>query len=188
MKIFLEYLTDLSIQSAASFAATYHKDQIRKLFGNPYVVHPEAVFNSIKKLGIKDRNILAAAYCMMWSKTPPATYNKIKNEFNKEVADLVKELTSSDKEIKMMGKPEYLAKKMIQMSDNALVIKLADRWHNVQDVFQMPEKKAKKMIMQTNFILGELKAKRNLNKNHKKIVREIEKTLERSGITLYSLN
>jgi len=87
-----------------------------------------------------------------------------------------------------MGKPAYLAKKMIQMSDNALVIKLADRWHNVQDVFQMPKNKAKKMIMQTNFILGELKAKRNLNKNHKKIIREIEKTLERSGVTVYSLN
>ena len=87
-----------------------------------------------------------------------------------------------------MGKPEYLAKKMIQMSDNALVIKLADRWHNVQVVFQMPKNKAKKMIMQTNFILGELKAKRNFKKNHKKIIREIEKTLARSGVTVYSLN
>ncbi len=187
MKSFLEYLTELSIQAAASFAATYHKGQTRKLSGDPYVVHPEAVFNSIKKLGIKDRNILTAAYLHDTVEDTPATYNKIKNEFNKDVADLVKELTSSDKEIKTMGKPAYLAKKMIQMSDNALVIKLADRWHNVQDVFQMSEKKAKKMIMQTNFILGELKAKRNLNKNHKKIIREIEKTLERSGVTVYSL-
>jgi len=62
MKSFLEYLTELSIQAAASFAATYHKGQTRKLSGDPYVVHPEAVFNSIKKLGIKDRNILTAIY------------------------------------------------------------------------------------------------------------------------------
>ena len=62
MKSFLEYLSELSIQAAASFAANYHKGQTRKLSGDPYVVHPEAVFNSIKKLGIKDRNILTAAY------------------------------------------------------------------------------------------------------------------------------
>lgn len=62
MKSFLEYLTELSIQAAASFAATYHKGQTRKLSGDPYVVHPEAVFNSIKKLGIKDRNILTVIF------------------------------------------------------------------------------------------------------------------------------
>ena len=174
-----QMLTELELTKAIDFAERMHKGQIRKGDKKPYVVHPKAVYNILKSFGIKDRVLLVAAWLHDTIEDTQATFNIIKRKFNKEVANLVKAVSSSKKEIDMIGKEEYLLRKMVQMDKNALTLKLADRLHNVSDIMTMPQKTSDKTYRQTKYILTGLKEKRTLNKPQKKIIREIERYLDK---------
>jgi (p)ppGpp synthase/HD superfamily hydrolase len=115
--------------------------------------------------------------CKAYYHDTTATYNSIKTKFSSAVADLVKEVTSMDKLLKKMGKPNYLADKMIKMSDNALIIKLADRFHNLTDLKKSSESFIQKTINQTYFIITRLRTDRKLNSHHKKLLRLIDKEI-----------
>jgi (p)ppGpp synthase/HD superfamily hydrolase len=67
------------------------------------------------------------------------------------------------------------------MDPDVLLIKLADRWHNLQDMGAMPADKAKKYMDQTVFIIRELEDKKRLGKPHKKIIKKIEQTMAHFG-------
>ena len=174
-----QMLTELEMAQAIDFAEQMHKGQIRKGDKKPYVVHPKAVYNILKSFGIKDRVLLVAAWLHDTIEDTSATFNIIKRKFNKEVANLVKAVSSSKKEIEMVGKEEYLLQKMLKIDQNALTLKLADRLHNVSDIMTMPEKSSNKTYVQTKYILTGLKDKRTLNKPQKKIIRAIEKYLDK---------
>jgi len=171
----INLLTELSMDQAIDFAEEMHKGQVRKVSQKPYVVHPKAVYSILKSFGITDKITLVAAWLHDTIEDTTATYNIIKKKFNKEVADLVKQLSNSAKEIVMTGKEEYILKKMLSMDNNALTLKLADRLHNVTDIMQMSN--AEKTYLQTTYILDGLKEKRPLVKVQKKIIRAIERYL-----------
>jgi (p)ppGpp synthase/HD superfamily hydrolase len=170
-------LVEMSLEKAMLFAKERHKDQIRKTTKDPYVVHPIGVFSLLRSLRIKDVVVLVASFLHDTLEDTKTTYNEIKKEFNAEVADLVKQLTSDQKEIEKMGKPEYLLKKMIEMSDNALTIKLADRLHNLSDIKVGSKNFSDKMWSQTTYIIKRLRTERVLTSTHKKLIRMIEKRL-----------
>jgi GTP pyrophosphokinase len=172
-------LLELALDVAAEFAQDMHKGQIRKGDQKPYAVHPQAVYAILKSFKAKDRVLLVAAWLHDTIEDTTATYNAIKKKFNKEVADIVKAVSSSKKEILMVGKEVYLLKKMLDMSNHELTLKLADRLHNVTDIMTMPAKSSDKTYNQTVFILNGLKEKRNLTKIQKKIIRAIERILEK---------
>ena len=174
-------LTELEMTQAIDFAEKMHKGQIRKGDKKPYVVHPKAVYNILKSFGIKDRVLLVAAWLHDTIEDTTATFNIIKRKFNKEVANLVKAVSSSKKEIQMVGKEEYLLQKMLKIDNNALTLKLADRLHNVSDIMTMPKKSSDKTYNQTKYILSGLRDKRTLNKTQKKIIRAIERYLDKYG-------
>lgn len=176
-----ELLTELSMEMAIDFAETMHKGQIRKGNKKPYVVHPKAVYSILKSFNIKDKVILIAAWLHDTIEDTQATYNTIKNQFNKEVAELVKQLSSDKKGIEALGKEEYLLKKMLKMDNNALTLKLADRLHNVSDIMSMPN--GQKVYNQTTYIIQGLRDKRTLNKKHKKIIKAIERYLNQFSKT-----
>ena len=171
----INLLTELSMDQAIDFAEEMHKGQVRKISQKQYVVHPKAVYSILKSFGITDKITLVAAWLHDTIEDTTATYNIIKKKFNKEVADLVKQLSNSAKEIVMTGKEEYILKKMLSMDNNALTLKLADRLHNVTDIMQMSN--AEKTYLQTTYILDGLKEKRPLVKVQKKIIRAIERYL-----------
>jgi (p)ppGpp synthase/HD superfamily hydrolase len=172
-------LIEMSLEQAIDFAELMHKGQIRKGDKKPYVVHPKAVYSILKSFRIKDRVLLVAAWLHDTIEDTTATYNILKRKFNIEVANLVKAVSSSKKEIDKVGKAEYLLNKMIQMSDNELTLKLADRLHNVTDIMSMSN--GQKTYEQTTYILQGLRDKRNLKKIHKKIIRAIERYLNKWG-------
>jgi len=172
-----EQLLEISIGKAAVFADKYHAGQHRKSTGEPYIKHPVGTYRILKKVGVKDRDVLVTAFLHDTLEDTPVTYNDLKSEFNKSIADMVKGVTSDKKKIDIMGKPEYLADKMINMSDNALTIKLADRLHNLSDINTASPKFAEKMFNQTTFILDALRSHRNLAPVHKKLIRLIDKQL-----------
>jgi len=172
-----QYLIELYIGKAATFANDKHVGQFRKSSGAPYITHPMKTYRILKDIGIKDREVLTAAWLHDTLEDTDVNYNTIKREFNKAVADLVKEVTSDKKKIDKMGKPEYLLDKMIKMSNNALLIKLADRLQNLSDISTVSKSFAEKMNNQTRFIIDGLREKRNLTNAHKKLIRKIDKQL-----------
>ncbi len=177
MKSFKEFLIELSLGKAGVFAAVAHTGQHRKQSGAPYIIHPTAVVRILQRLGVKDKNILVAAFLHDTLEDSPTTYNDLKSEFNQEVADLVKEVTSVKKKLELVGKPAYLAFKMIKSSDAGLMIKLADRVSNMSDIDIMPIKTSEKLINQTDYIIQELVEKRKLNKYHKKLIKIINRII-----------
>jgi len=175
---FKNYLiVEMSLDSAVEFATFKHRNQKRS-GGEPYIVHPTGVFEILKKLKVNNVIILVASFLHDTLEDTNTTYNEIKDKFNKEVADLVAQLTSNSKEIDKMGKPEYLLQKMIKMSSNSLTIKLADRLHNLSDIVSVNKKFADKMWSQTTYIIKRLRTERVLNTTQKKLVRSIEKQLD----------
>jgi (p)ppGpp synthase/HD superfamily hydrolase len=172
-----QYIIELSIGMAAKTASDLHQGQFRKDSGEPYIVHPVGTYKILKSLGIKDREVLAASLLHDTLEDTNINYNEIKRKFNKRVADLVKEVTSDKKAIEKTDKPNYLVNKMVKMSDDALLIKLADRLHNLSDINIVNRLFAEKMYNQTTFIIQELRDKRSLNNKHKKLIRLINKKL-----------
>ena len=175
---FKQYLLlEMSLAHAATFSAKKHEKQFRKSSGSPYITHPRGVYKLLKDLRIKDVEILVSAYLHDTLEDTNTSYNEIKKEFSKNVADTVKDLTSDTRKIEIIGKPQYLLKKMLSMPDNSLTIKLADRLQNLDDILTANKKFAEKMWHQTWYIIDGLR-KRNLNKTHKKLLRKIEKQLD----------
>jgi (p)ppGpp synthase/HD superfamily hydrolase len=172
-----QLLIEMSLDQAIDFATQMHQGQFRKGDKKPYVVHPQAVYSILKSFRVKDRVLLVAAWLHDTIEDTKATYNIIKRKFNQEVANLVKAVSSDKKLIAIVGKEQYLLDKMIKMSNDELTLKLADRLHNVTDIMTNP--KADILYNQTIFILNGLREKRTLIKIHKKIIKAIEKYLNK---------
>ena len=170
-------LIEMSLDQAIEFAEQMHKGQVRKGNQKPYVVHPKAVYQILKSFNVKDKVLLVAAWLHDTIEDTTATYNIIKRKFNKEVADLVKAVSSVKKDLQKVGKAEYLLNKMLSMKSHELTLKLADRLHNVTDISTMPN--GQKVYEQTTYILQGIKEGRTLSKIQKKIIKAIEKILNK---------
>jgi (p)ppGpp synthase/HD superfamily hydrolase len=89
---------------------------------------------------------------------PNTSLQEIAETFGYYVAALVDELTSDEKEIKKIGKTEYLKNKMAKMSSYGLVIKLSDRLDNVRDMSAVNLQFQKKYTKETLEILEYLES------------------------------
>ena len=106
------------------------------------------------------------------------TYQDLVKQFGALVADMVQELTTDKAASDAIGKGEYIANKMAKMSSWALVVKLADRLANVQDIDTRPAAFQKKYAADTRLALKRLRSDRFLSKTHNKIMTAIEKKIE----------
>lgn len=171
-------------QKAIRFAANAHRKQSRAT-GKPYITHPVEVGNIVKQFK-KSHNIdslIAAAYLHDTIEDTDTTYEDLVKMFGGLIADIVQELTSDadSDDYKKRGKAQYLKDKMVNMSDWALVIKLADRLHNVSDLGAKGGKGdewGRKYKAQTQNILDELESSRTLTRTQKKLVNAIRKKMD----------
>jgi guanosine-3',5'-bis(diphosphate) 3'-pyrophosphohydrolase len=171
---------DEDMKDALVYAAKAHSGQTRS-DNTPYIAHPERVAASVMKFK-KSRNIdalVSAAYLHDTIEDTRTTKEDLEKMFGVLVASLVQELTSDKDEIEKVGKTNYLAQKMKKMSSYALVIKLADRLDNVQDI-----KTAKnaawrdKYKKETLSVLNYIEKERLLSKTHMKIIAAIRHKLD----------
>lgn len=162
-------LTELE-KKAWSFAEKAHRGVSRKFSGDPYFEHVRKVFKLVKKVDTRETLGAAALLHDTLEDCPQVTYEILVENFGKEVANLVKELTSKEDLVDAMGKADYLLDKMATMSDDALTVKLCDRLQNLSDHFSASDKFRKKYYEETKYIVDSLKANRQLNKSQNTVI------------------
>jgi GTP pyrophosphokinase len=183
------------IKKAKEFAEKYHKGQYRNSYdeqGNriEYFIHPQTVAETVAEIVKKVENsdkikeLVAASYLHDTVQDTELTYEDIKREFGDLVASIVQELTNDSEQIKLIGKEKYLTQRVLEISNWALVIKLADRLNNVEDLKKKynsnnssDRKWAIKYSNQTRSIINTLKKYRNLSQTQKQLISEIEDRL-----------
>ena len=146
-------LDEATIAQAKRFASRKHgeRGQIRKATGAPYIVHPEGVAKIVKDFGGDDEQIQAAWLHDTMEDT--GTWEEdLREKFGDRVADLVSELTNDDFAIRSIGKEDYMSNKLVNLSDDALLIKLSDFLYNIKDHCPMKTlERMKKNLEALNF-------------------------------------
>lgn len=157
------------VLEAYRFAEKKHSGQFRKKSGIPYVAHPIAVsyiVSSCKKSKHLEE-ILTASILHDTLEDTDTNFTELAQEFSPLVASLVLELSNDEQAIKELGKLEYQKKKLVGISSYALVIKLADRLHNISD------NPTDKMVLDTMQLLDYLCLNRKLSGTQEKLVADI---------------
>lgn len=157
------------ILKAIQFAKLKHQGQIRKVSGVEYVTHPITVSYLVAsyKKSKRIEELIVASILHDTLEDTNTNFIELASEFTPLVAALVLELSNDPEQIKLVGKLEYQKKKMIGMSSYALVIKLADRLHNISDSPTIH------MIDDTIELMAHLRQNRKLSKSHKAIMVDI---------------
>ncbi|GAB2752931.1 bifunctional (p)ppGpp synthetase/guanosine-3',5'-bis(diphosphate) 3'-pyrophosphohydrolase [Salinifilum aidingensis] len=134
------------LQRAYDTAAHAHRHQQRKS-GDPYITHPLAVATILGELGM-DTTTLVAGLLHDTVEDTEYSLDKLTADFGEEVAHLVDGVTKLDKvKLGQAAEAETIRKMVIAMAQDprVLVIKLADRLHNMRTMrFLPPEKQATK--------------------------------------------
>ncbi|MCI2420148.1 bifunctional (p)ppGpp synthetase/guanosine-3',5'-bis(diphosphate) 3'-pyrophosphohydrolase [Saccharopolyspora sp. K220] len=134
------------LQRAYDVAEERHRTQQRKS-GDPYITHPLAVATILAELGM-DTTTLVAGLLHDTVEDTDYALEKLGTEFGEEVAHLVDGVTKLDKvKLGAAAEAETIRKMIIAMARDprVLVIKLADRLHNMRTMrFLPPEKQARK--------------------------------------------
>jgi GTP pyrophosphokinase len=147
------------VRRAYAYAAEAHEGQ-RRVSGGPYIEHPAAVALLIAQLGM-DPATIAAAMLHDVPEDTARTNEDIRREFGDEIARLVEGVTklsqfsgkSSDEH-----QAENIRKMFLAMADDlrVVVIKLADRLHNMRTLGAMPFDKQHRIAKQTMEIYAPL--------------------------------
>ncbi|MGH3835928.1 MAG: RelA/SpoT family protein, partial [Pseudonocardiaceae bacterium] len=134
------------LQRAYDVAEDKHSQQQRKS-GDPYITHPLAVSTILAELGM-DTTTLVAALLHDTVEDTDYALSHLTQDFGDEVAHLVDGVTKLDKvELGAAAEAETIRKMVIAMARDprVLVIKLADRLHNMRTMrFLPPEQQARK--------------------------------------------
>ena len=132
------------ISRAYDVADEMHRNQLRKS-GEEYLIHPVAVAEILAELGM-DQETIAAGLLHDVIEDTPYTLEQMKKDFGEEVAELVDGVTKLSAlkfESKEERQAENLRKMFLAMSKDirVLIIKLADRLHNLRTINYMTHEK-----------------------------------------------
>ena len=160
---------DLSlIEKAYQVAAEAHKDQKRKS-GEPYIIHPLCVGIILADLEM-DKETIAAGLLHDVVEDTVMTYDEIKEEFGEEVAQLVDGVTKlgqlSYSADKVEVQAENLRKMFLAMAKDirVIIIKLADRLHNMRTLKYMRPEKQKEKARETMDIYAPIAQRLGISK------------------------
>ena len=130
------------IIKAADFAARKHRCQRRKdVHETPYINHPISVARLLADVGgVTDEDILAAALLHDTIEDTKTKADEIEQEFGSRIRKLVQEV-SDDKEIEKAERKRRQVEHAKELSPDAVLVKLADKICNVQDVIHNPPQK-----------------------------------------------
>ena len=148
------------IRSAFDVAVDAHKDQRRKS-GEAYIFHPIAVAKIVaSEIGL-DAVSIAAALLHDVVEDTPYTLDDIERMFGETVARIVDGLTKIShlkKDRNISQQAENFRKMLLTLHDDVrvIIIKIADRYHNLLTMDAMPEYKQVKIASETLYIYAPL--------------------------------
>ncbi|MFK2819858.1 RelA/SpoT family protein [Flavobacteriaceae sp. LMIT009] len=149
------------IRSAFDVAVDAHKEQRRKS-GEAYIFHPIAVARIVaSEIGLDATSIAAALLHDVVEDNPNYTIDDIQQLFGETVARIVDGLTkisSLKKDMNVSLQAENFRKMLLTLNDDVrvIIIKIADRLHNMQTMASMRPDKQVKIASETLYIYAPL--------------------------------
>jgi len=140
------------IEHAYAVALRAHAEQVRRS-GEPYISHPIGVARILADLGL-DEATIAAALLHDAVEDTALTQEQLEAEFGPEVAALVDGVTKLDRlefESRLAQQAATLRKMLVAMAQDirVLLIKLADRLHNMRTIASLPDVKQVRIARET---------------------------------------
>lgn len=151
------------IRSAFDVAIDGHKNQRRKS-GEAYIFHPLAVAKIVaQEIGLDATSIAAALLHDVVEDSPDYTIKNIEKKFGKTIATIVDGLTkisslSKEQDMDVSLQAENFRKMLLTLNDDVrvIIIKIADRLHNMQTMDAMRADKQIKIASETLYIYAPL--------------------------------
>ena len=149
------------IERAYTFARELHRGQFRKS-GEEYIIHPIAVAEIVASLGLDTDSVCSAfLHDTLEDCSDKVDAAKLRKDFGGDVVEIVEGLTKlikipfDDKEEEHM---ENLRKMFLAMAKDirVLIIKLADRLHNMRTLAAQPEHKQRRIALETLHVYAPL--------------------------------
>ena len=163
------------LEKAYNFASDGHMNQ-KRASGEPYITHPLQVALYLSDLSMDLETIIAAILHDLIEDTD-ITYKNIKKEFGSDVANIVDGVTKLDRiqyNTNEEAKAEAIRKMVIAMSKDirVLILKLADRLHNIQTIEYLADHKQERIASETLYVYAPLAHRLGLQ-NIKHILEDI---------------
>ncbi len=162
----------LELASAIDYASEKHAGQTRKS-GEPYIIHPLAVAGILLEWGMDADTVIAGVLHDTVEDTE-ASLDELESLFGRDVAFLVDGVTKvSQARAGMRSLDSYLphtkdnlSKLMIAVGEDVrvIIIKLADRLHNMRTLQHMPKEKQKKIARETIEVFAPLADRLNMGR------------------------
>jgi RelA/SpoT family (p)ppGpp synthetase len=140
------------VQEAYDFAFQAHEGQ-RRRSGEPYITHPVAVADLLADLHLDSQTLIAAILHDVMEDTPTLK-DEITTRFGREVAELVDGVSKLD-QIQFKSRAEAQAESFRKMllamvrDIRVIMVKLADRTHNMRTLGAMPPAKRRSIARET---------------------------------------
>ncbi len=160
------------ITKAYQYAENAHKDQ-KRLSGEPYIIHPLEVAIILAKLKMDSDTIIAALLHDVVEDTEISLL-KITTNFNEDIAHLVDGVTkisSLKKKTKYHDQAQTLRKMLMATIKDArvIIIKLADKTHNMRTLMFQPPAKQKKIATEVLDIYAPLAGRLGMSKTRSEL-------------------
>jgi GTP diphosphokinase / guanosine-3',5'-bis(diphosphate) 3'-diphosphatase len=163
------YLTDIQVQqvvAAYEFGALAHAGQTRKA-GGAYIWHPVAVSEILAEIQLDHESLIAAILHDVIEDTP-FTKQDIIDRFGESVAEIIDGVTKLGKiafDTPQEAQAESFRKMMLAMSRDirVILIKLADRLHNMRTLGVMRPEKQRRIARETLDIYAPIAARLGIN-------------------------
>lgn len=184
-----------NIMEAYRFGAAAHKGQ-KRVSGAPYISHPVAVATILAEQRMDAQTIIAAILHDVIEDTATEK-GQLEEQFGKEVADLVDGVSKLDQlqfHNRQQAQAESFRKMLLAMAEDirVIMIKLADRTHNMRTLGSMPPVKRRRIARETLDIYAPIANRLGINSIRLELedlgfrslypyrYRVIEKTLKRA--------
>ena len=150
--LYLNPLSSQKIKKAVSFADQAHQGQFRKS-GEPFIIHPINVGMILASLKM-DADTIIAGLLHDVVEDCDISLAEVRKEFGKNVSKLVDGMTKLlqlDEKLKDQSQAEYFQKMALATAEDVrvVIIKLADRLHNLKTIEHLPRQKQIKKSKET---------------------------------------